>query len=164
MYDNPPQAGIVVTTKFIPLAFLLLFFRPKIHVDGGPPVAAPWGTTFFPVYPGRHTVRGYLPYLFFPYMGDNSIGVEVAAGQVVGIRWRAPWLVILKGKWTVEGVRPMLPGDGAGALPSAQAPQIHTTPAGWHPDPHTRHEMRYWDGTAWTANVSDHGATGIDPV
>lgn len=34
----------------------------------------------------------------------------------------------------------------------------------WHPDPMGRHEMRYWDGQAWTANVSDQGITSQDPV
>jgi len=38
------------------------------------------------------------------------------------------------------------------------------TPASWHPDPTGRHELRYWDGSAWTDHVSDHGVTGTDPV
>jgi hypothetical protein len=29
--------------------------------------------------------------------------------------------------------------------------------AGWHSDPHGRHELRYWDGVEWTAHVSDGG-------
>jgi len=33
---------------------------------------------------------------------------------------------------------------------------------GWHPDPVGRHELRWHDGTAWTANVSDSGETGTD--
>ncbi|HUP86574.1 MAG TPA: SHOCT domain-containing protein [Acidimicrobiales bacterium] len=35
-------------------------------------------------------------------------------------------------------------------------------PAGWQPDPFGRHEVRYWDGSAWTAHVSDAGVTGTD--
>lgn len=38
------------------------------------------------------------------------------------------------------------------------------TPANWHPDPTGRHELRYWDGAAWTDHVSDQGVTGTDPV
>lgn len=37
-------------------------------------------------------------------------------------------------------------------------------PAGWHPDPQERHELRYWDGSSWTDHVSDAGATSKDPV
>ncbi|HYB88891.1 MAG TPA: DUF2510 domain-containing protein [Streptosporangiaceae bacterium] len=37
-----------------------------------------------------------------------------------------------------------------------------TVPAGWYTDPAARHEQRYWDGTEWTAQVSDGGVTGTD--
>jgi hypothetical protein len=37
-------------------------------------------------------------------------------------------------------------------------------PAGWHPDPTGRHELRYWDGAAWSSHVSDAGVTASDPV
>lgn len=37
-------------------------------------------------------------------------------------------------------------------------------PANWHPDPVGRNELRYWDGTAWTDQVSNQGVTGADPV
>ena len=36
--------------------------------------------------------------------------------------------------------------------------------AGWLPDPLTRHELRYWDGSAWTEHVSDQGATSVAPL
>ena len=35
---------------------------------------------------------------------------------------------------------------------------------GWNPDPTGRHEYRYWDGGRWTDDVSDGGATSVDPV
>lgn len=35
---------------------------------------------------------------------------------------------------------------------------------GWQPDPTTRHEYRYWDGSQWTDDVSDGGVTSVDPV
>ena len=40
-------------------------------------------------------------------------------------------------------------------------PQV---PAGWHADPHRRHQLRYWDGSAWTDHVSDNGVQTVDPV
>lgn len=37
-------------------------------------------------------------------------------------------------------------------------------PAGWFPDPTQRHEMRYWDGRLWTAEVSTNGRMSSDPI
>lgn len=37
-------------------------------------------------------------------------------------------------------------------------------PAGWYTDPAHRHEYRYWDGTNWTALVSDGGVTASDSL
>ncbi len=37
------------------------------------------------------------------------------------------------------------------------------TEANWLPDPHGRHEYRYWDGTAWSDQVSDGGVVSTDP-
>lgn len=39
---------------------------------------------------------------------------------------------------------------------------MNAYPANWYPDPSGRHELRYYDGSAWTEHVSDHGATGVD--
>jgi hypothetical protein len=32
----------------------------------------------------------------------------------------------------------------------------------WYSDPSGRHELRYWNGEAWTDDVSDHGVTSTD--
>jgi uncharacterized RDD family membrane protein YckC len=37
-----------------------------------------------------------------------------------------------------------------------------STPLGWYPDPSRRHELRFWDGSAWTAQVSNGGVVGVD--
>lgn len=34
--------------------------------------------------------------------------------------------------------------------------------AGWHADPFGRHQLRYWDGSKWTAHVADDGVTASD--
>jgi hypothetical protein len=36
--------------------------------------------------------------------------------------------------------------------------------ASWLPDPSGGHELRYWDGTAWSPHVSDAGTTAQDPL
>lgn len=38
------------------------------------------------------------------------------------------------------------------------------TPAGWFPDPLGRFEHRYFNGSAWTADVSDGGQRHVDPL
>ncbi|HEX6425750.1 MAG TPA: septum formation family protein [Acidimicrobiales bacterium] len=41
---------------------------------------------------------------------------------------------------------------------------MNSAPPGWNPDPTGRHEYRYWDGTAWTDDVSDGGVAATDPL
>jgi uncharacterized protein YxjI len=41
---------------------------------------------------------------------------------------------------------------------------MSTTPANWYPDPMGRHQLRYWDGTRWTDDVSTDGRQGVDPL
>lgn len=49
----------------------------------------------------------------------------------------------------------------ASAPPPPPPPPVST--AEWKPDPHGRHELRYFDGTTWTEHVSDAGAQAVDP-
>lgn len=39
---------------------------------------------------------------------------------------------------------------------------MSSNPPRWHADPTGRHELRYWDGTAWTHHVSDRGVAATD--
>ncbi|TIC83229.1 DUF2510 domain-containing protein [Nocardioides sp. GY 10113] len=36
--------------------------------------------------------------------------------------------------------------------------------AAWHPDPSGRHDLRYWDGSAWTDHVADDGEMSVSPL
>ncbi len=161
------MGGIEVTTAYMPLAFVLLFFPAKIFIDDGPEIPHGWGTKVYPIAPGRHRVRAYTPYFFIFKMGDATFDVDVQPGQVTGTKWKAPWLIFLAGVWEVLGLRPMQPGEGsapAGIQPQAQPqpqPQMAeaaaaggTAPAGWLPDPSGQHQVRYWDGNAWTEHVN----------
>ncbi|MHB1535160.1 MAG: hypothetical protein ACYC1D_11260 [Acidimicrobiales bacterium] len=95
------QTGILVKTRFFVLAWILHFCTPKLHLDGGEAVERPWGETFMAVEPGPHRLRCYIRYLYLKEMGDSSLDVTVAPGQVVKVEWKAPWLIFLKGKWKV---------------------------------------------------------------
>jgi hypothetical protein len=53
-------------------------------------------------------------------------------------------------------------GNPVGGAPAAY-PTTMLLPPQWYADPSTRHQLRYWDGGAWTAHVSDDGATSLDP-
>ncbi len=59
---------------------------------------------------------------------------------------------------------PALPSGGTAvaALPAGSLAGEGPQP-GWFPDPTGRHEHRAWDGSDWTARVSDGGVEGYDP-
>jgi hypothetical protein len=161
---------IEVETKFFVLAFLLLFFKPKVSIDGTEPQERPWGLAPFPVHPGRHRVTVFVPYLFFPRMGESSIDVDVAAGQAVRVQWNAPWLVFLSGRIVVLGAGPAPTGAATGygqTAPAGWSGQ-HTPAAsasaapGWYADPSGSHEMRYFDGNRWSEHVSNGGVVSTD--
>jgi hypothetical protein len=47
----------------------------------------------------------------------------------------------------------------------ARAAGTSWSPLGrWAPDPHRRHAMRWWNGGAWTDQVSDGAAAFRDPI
>lgn len=50
------------------------------------------------------------------------------------------------------------------AAPATPQPSAPIVPAGWHPDPTGRYQLRYWDGASWTAHVSIQGVQGSDPM
>ncbi|NQU36224.1 MAG: DUF2510 domain-containing protein, partial [Actinobacteria bacterium] len=36
--------------------------------------------------------------------------------------------------------------------------------ADWYPDPSGHHQMRYWDGSAWTDHIANAGVAGSEPL
>ena len=93
----PSGTGVEVTAKFFFLAWILYFITPTIEVDG-PPYRRKWGTHSFDLAPGHHRVEVSFPYLFGKRMGANSIELDLAPGQIRRIRYRAPFLVFMKGR------------------------------------------------------------------
>ena len=60
-----------------------------------------------------------------------------------------------------------LPSSGVASNPSTPVESSVTTnsaaaPAAWYPDPSTRFELRYWDGTEWTEHVARGGQQFTD--
>ena len=57
-----------------------------------------------------------------------------------------------------------LGGSTALPLPPPPSPAAERTPARWAVDPTRRFELRWWDGGAWTSDVSAAGVVSSDPV
>lgn len=77
----------------------------------------------------------------------NKHGTDGAPAQVAALF--APWEARLA-EVAAEA--------GGAAAPAA------TAGASWYADPTSRHELRYWDGRAWTDQVTDQGRQGLDPI
>jgi len=100
-YQNPPAqpggSAIAVTTKFIPLAFILYFFKPKIVLNGHELPQQGWGRQVIPVQPGQYHVEAYTPYFLPPKVGQAAVDVPVAPGQTVELEYKVPAVVFMKG-------------------------------------------------------------------
>ncbi|MGZ4688438.1 MAG: DUF2510 domain-containing protein [Acidimicrobiia bacterium] len=103
--------------------------------------------------------------------GPQSTRVEFVVSMKFGlVDWGARNRDIRALYQAIDSVLPggqdveLTPTPVPAVAPTAQAAPPVAPPAGWHPDPGGRHELRYWDGGAWTANVSDAGVTAIDPL
>ncbi|MDP2290291.1 MAG: DUF2510 domain-containing protein [Actinomycetota bacterium] len=93
--------------------------------------------------------------LFFVLIGPVLCAL---IAQARGIEW---WLGALIGFASCIGlvvVCLIKPGPRTGDIPPPPAG------ARWVADPTRRHELRLWDGTQWTANVTDRGQSGWDPM
>jgi hypothetical protein len=94
------MTGIEVKTGFFPLAFFLFFCTPRIEIDGQVHKKS-WGTHFFEVSPGTHTITVYFGYFFMSRCGQNSISVNVPAGTVRHVRYNMPPWMFAKGSLKV---------------------------------------------------------------
>jgi hypothetical protein len=140
MSVDPVWSAIAVRTFFKTPAFLLTFTTTHLSVDGGEPIARPWGETFIPVEPGRHSIRCWFRWLHFSTAGDSTLTVDVAPGQVIQAAYKPPHFMFRPGKWQVS------------SSPSAS----------WFPDPSGRHQLRYWNGSEWTPHVADSGTVSSE--
>jgi len=90
------KTGVEVKTGFFPLGFFLFFCTPTIVVDGKAHRKS-WGTHFFELEPGRHTIRIFFSYLFMPECGANSIDVTVEEGKISRVKYFMPPWMLAKG-------------------------------------------------------------------
>jgi len=151
-----PEAGLEITPIVSWWFFTVRIFPAKMSIDGSAPLSAVWGTNLVPMAPGRHRVQFWWNAYWFMPSNRAELDVDIARGQVVQLVYKPRWLVFLAGILQLVGVRGMVaPATATTATSTAQ-------PAGWHPDPSGRHELRYWSGTTWTDDVADAGVTAKD--
>jgi putative membrane protein len=104
-------------------------------------------------------------------LGLATVHVDVA-GRRVGAKFRdrtvdeADRLVEDLAAHSRGARRLVTAGVVAGSgLPPVPPPAMAPVPgAGWFADPARRHDVRYWNGTAWTESVADGGVTAVDPL
>jgi hypothetical protein len=92
--------GVEVKAGFFPLAFFLFACTPRIEIDGKVHLKS-WGTHFFELPPGTHTVAVYFRYLFKAECGKNSVTVTVAPGRVTRVSYNMPPWMFAKGSMHV---------------------------------------------------------------
>ena len=90
------QTAIAVTTKFMWLAWLFFFIKPKIFLNGHQ-VAAVWGRNVIPVQPGQHHLHVHVPYFLPPKVGPADLAVPVHPGHTVELEYRAPLWTFSRG-------------------------------------------------------------------
>jgi hypothetical protein len=82
--------GIALTLKFFPLAFLLMFFKPVVTVNGQP-YQVPWSRrTVLPLPPNQYHLHIHVPYLIPSQIGKADLPVNVGGGRPIELEYRAP--------------------------------------------------------------------------
>jgi len=144
------------------LAFSAEIVKPKVSIDGAPEMVLPgWRPARIAVAPGPHRVEFWMTWGINKNYGRNALDVQVPP-EGIRVSWKTPGTAFSKGKMTV-GPPAAEPVEMVTAA-SAAAAAAGGNPAAWHPDPVGRHQYRWWDGSGWTANVSDNGVVSEDPL
>lgn len=94
--EEQPKTGLDVNMGFFPLAWFLFFCTPTVVVDGEPHRRS-WGTHFFELEPGRHTIKIFFRYLHMAECGANSIDLTVEEGKISRIKYYMPPWMLAKG-------------------------------------------------------------------
>ncbi len=105
---------------------------------------------------------------------EGSTNGEVAAAEVIAVSEPSGWATeptpepeptpeVIPPETIVASDTAFIEATAVEPTPVAAAAAASSVPAGWHPDPSKRYEMRYWDGEKWTEYVSSQGQTYTDP-
>jgi hypothetical protein len=89
-YGGGEGDGLALTLKFFPLAFLLMFFKPVVTVNGQP-YQVPWSRrTVLPLPPNQYHLHIHVPYLIPSQIGKADLVVNVGGGRPIELEYKAP--------------------------------------------------------------------------
>src|SRR5262245_7292931 len=80
------DTGIEIKTWFLPLTFIWFLIPPTLYIDGERKNIGWFQTKFFPMRPGRYSVRIYVPYIFGP-MGEARRNVTVKSDRKTSLTY-----------------------------------------------------------------------------
>jgi hypothetical protein len=95
------RSGVQVTTKTPPIAFLFLLFKTKVSIDSDTHVVS-WGTNYYPLDPGRHSIEIGFRYFFGRNMGRVRAEIEVVPGHVVQVTYHPPAQIFSSGSILID--------------------------------------------------------------
>jgi hypothetical protein len=103
-------------------------------------------------------------YLSRPATGAPSDAATTATAATAAVAATAAATPVVDAPAPAPAPAPAAEPMAAAAPAAAPAPApADAVPAGWYPDPSSRFELRYWDGTRWTEHVSRGGQQSTDP-
>lgn len=76
-------------------------FKTKVKIDGDLHVVS-WGTNFYPLEPGHHSIEIGFRYFFGSNMGRRAAEFDVLAGHVVQVTYQPPAQVFGAGSITID--------------------------------------------------------------
>ncbi|MFI0469454.1 hypothetical protein ACH347_35725 [Saccharopolyspora sp. 5N102] len=94
----PPAPGmgrIVIDCSYFWLAFMLMFFKPQLTINGQPGPILTWGKTPVDLPPGQYQIGIHVNYLW--QVGLATAVIPVNAGQQVDVHYAAPVIVFMNG-------------------------------------------------------------------
>jgi len=84
-------------------AFLYASSSPRLEIDGVEVKVPAWGEHGFPVSPGVHSVRVWVPYVMPRKVGRATAEVDVAVDGRIELEYMAPTISFAKGSLGVPG-------------------------------------------------------------
>ncbi len=100
-----------------------------------------------------------------PFSFDPSVGAGPAGAAAYAAPPAPPPLPGTPVYQPAPAPQPPAPAaDWQAPEPAAPPAPAAAPPPAWYPDPQGRHQIRYWNGAAWTSDVADDGVRSTDPV